>query len=81
LVPALPVERFSRPQRSEQYLTSFQFFSHFRRQAKGSPHVAQVFVGRSPFLIIFAISAFHPLDRQLEPDLHTFAGIKPLQKQ
>ena len=39
-------------QRSEQYLTSSQFFSHFFRQANGSPQLAQIFSGRSAFLRI-----------------------------
>ncbi len=36
-------------QRSEQYLTSPQTFSHFLRHVKGRPHVAQIFAGRSDF--------------------------------
>jgi hypothetical protein len=41
-------------QRSEQYLTSFQTFSHFFRHVKGSPQVTQSLVGRSLFFRIFA---------------------------
>ena len=40
-------------QRSEQYLTSSQFFSHFFRQVKGRPHVRQVLEGKSCFLTPF----------------------------
>jgi hypothetical protein len=32
-------------------------FAHFRRQAKGRPQVAHTFVGRSDFLVCFAIRA------------------------
>jgi len=37
-------------QRSEQYLTSSQTFSHFLRHVKGRLQVAQVLVGKSDFL-------------------------------
>ena len=37
-------------QRSEQYLTSSQTFSHFLRQVNGNPQAGQVLVGRSDFL-------------------------------
>jgi tRNA/rRNA methyltransferase len=37
-------------QRSEQYFTSSQQFSHFFRQVNGNPQTAQVFVGKSDFL-------------------------------
>ena len=40
-------------QRSEQYLTSSQFFSHFLRHVKGRPHVRQVLEGKSCFLTPF----------------------------
>lgn len=43
-------------QRSEQYFTSSQTFAHFLRQSKGRPQAAQVFCGRFPFLIIFAMA-------------------------
>jgi hypothetical protein len=46
---------FSRRQRCEQYLTSSQFFDHFRRQANGRPHVAHSLVRKSPFLTIFGM--------------------------
>lgn len=51
----LPLDLLSR-QRSEQYFTSSQTFSHFLRQAKGRPQVTQVLLGRSPFLIILAMA-------------------------
>ena len=41
-----------RRQRSLQYLTLPQFFSHFLRQAKGRLHTGQVFSGRKGFLCI-----------------------------
>ena len=41
-----------RRQRSLQYLTLSQFFSHFLRQAKGRLHTGQVFSGRKGFLCI-----------------------------
>ena len=41
-----------RRQRSLQYLTLSQFFSHFLRQAKGRLHTEQVFSGRKGFLCI-----------------------------
>ena len=41
--------RRSRRQRSEQYLTSSQTFSHFLRQENGRPQVSQVLDGRSHF--------------------------------
>lgn len=44
-----------RRQRSEQYFTSLQFLAHFSLHAKGFPHVAHVFIGRSAFLTILAI--------------------------
>ena len=44
-----------RRQRSEQYFTSLQFLAHFSLHAKGLPHVAHVFIGRSAFLTILAI--------------------------
>ena len=47
---------------SEQYLTSSQTFSHFLRQVKGRPQVAQVFCGSSDFLIIFAMSGLYSLN-------------------
>jgi hypothetical protein len=40
---------FADRQRSEQYLTSSQTRSHFLRQVKGLPQVAQVFCGRLDF--------------------------------
>lgn len=40
---------------SEQYLTSSQIFSHFRRQVNGLPQVAQSLTGRSDFLRILGI--------------------------
>jgi hypothetical protein len=40
-------------QRSEQYLTSSQFFSHFLRQVKGRAQVRQVLEGKSCFLTPF----------------------------
>jgi hypothetical protein len=42
-------------QRSEQYFTSSQTFSHFLRHVKGLPQVAQVLVGSSDFRIIFGM--------------------------
>ena len=44
-------------QRSEQYFTSSQTFSHFFRHAKGRPQLAQVFSGSSAFFRIFAMRA------------------------
>jgi hypothetical protein len=41
-----------RRQRSEQYLTSSQTAFHFLRQAKGRPHIEQIFCGRSDFFIM-----------------------------
>ncbi len=57
-------DSFSRRQRSEQYLTSSQFFAHFRRQANGRPHVAHGFVGKSPFLTIFGTPILLQLHRR-----------------
>lgn len=48
--------RRSPRQRSEQYLTSSQTRAHLFRQAKGRPQVAQVFTGRSPLRVIFAMA-------------------------
>jgi hypothetical protein len=42
-----------RRQRSEQYLTSSQTFSHFLRQVNGKPHRMHGLLGRSDFLRIF----------------------------
>jgi hypothetical protein len=39
--------------RSEQYLTSSQFFSHFLRQVKGRSQVRQVFSGKCCFFTPF----------------------------
>ena len=47
--------RASFRQRSEQYFTSCQTFSHFLRQANDNPQLAQVLVGKSAFLRIFVI--------------------------
>ena len=44
-------------QRSEQYFTSSQTFSHFLRQVKGRPQTTHVFCGKSPFFCIFAKTA------------------------
>ena len=41
-------------QRSEQYFTSSQTFSHFLRQVNGRPQTRQVFCGKSLFFCIFA---------------------------
>jgi hypothetical protein len=43
-----PLHLFSR-QRSEQYLTSLQFFAHFLRHSKGRLQRTQIF-GSKPFL-------------------------------
>jgi hypothetical protein len=51
------VDLASRRQRSLQYLTSGQFFSHFLRHAKGRPQVTQIFWGSSLFLICFGMAA------------------------
>jgi len=40
-------------QPSLQYLTSTHTFSHFLRQAKGLPQVAQIFCGKFDFFTIF----------------------------
>jgi hypothetical protein len=40
-------------QRSEQYFTSSQTFSHFLRQVKGRWQWTQILLGRLAFLIIF----------------------------
>jgi hypothetical protein len=42
--------------RFEQYFTCSQSRAHFLRQAKGRPHWAQSFVGRSAFARIFAMA-------------------------
>ena len=44
-----------RRQRSEQYLTSSQHFSHFLRHVKGRSHTGQILTGRSDFLRCFAM--------------------------
>jgi hypothetical protein len=36
-------------QRSEQYTTVSQFFSHFLRQANGLRHTGHIFVGKCAF--------------------------------
>ena len=43
-------------QRSEQYLTSSHTFSHFFRHAKGRPHAAQNFCGKSAFSMRFGMA-------------------------
>jgi hypothetical protein len=50
-------------QRSEQYLTSSHTFSHFFRHAKGRPHAAQTFCGRSAFSTRFGMGKASPLFR------------------
>jgi hypothetical protein len=42
-----------RLQRSEQYLTASQSFSHFFRQLNGNPQATHNLLGRSDFLRIF----------------------------
>jgi len=43
----------ARRQRSEQYLTEAQSFSHFLRQAKDKPQTSHSLLGKSDFLRIF----------------------------
>ena len=47
--------------RSLQYLTSFQFFSHFFLQVKGLLQAMQIFVGKSCFLTPFMSIHFRSL--------------------
>jgi hypothetical protein len=42
-------------QRSEQYFTSSQTFSHFLRQVKGRWQWMQILLGKLAFLIIFML--------------------------
>ncbi|GGX18478.1 hypothetical protein GCM10011282_25830 [Undibacterium macrobrachii] len=43
----------ARRQRSEQYLTEAQSFSHFLRQVKDKPQTSHSLLGKSDFLRIF----------------------------
>lgn len=43
---------------SEQYLTSFQTFSHFLRQANGLPQRTQILVGKFSFFMPLGIRPY-----------------------
>jgi len=53
--PRWPAQRF------EQYRTFSQSRSHFLRQVKGLPQLAQTFVGRSRFCNRFVIITSYPV--------------------